>query len=95
MDETLVLYALCGAAGGLLRDMMRTGGLVLLRVDRMADGARVLRLGFILAMMIGAGAGLLVDHHWLTAALAGWAGPDFLEATVNLKAVALRRKGVG
>ena len=92
--ELAVLYACVGALAGLVHDMMATGGLVLPRLVPMADGERILRLGFILAIVCGGVAGALADHHWLTAALAGWAGPDFIERFVNLKAAA-RRKGSG
>ena len=90
--EMAAFYGCVGALAGLVHDMMATGGLVLPRLVPMPDGARILRLGFILAIVCGGLAGVLADHHWITALLAGWAGPDFIERFVNLKA-ATRRKG--
>jgi len=89
--DSLALFALAGALAGFVHDLMATGGLVLPRSVTMPDGVRILRLGFLVAIICGAAAGMVADHHWLTAALAGWAGPDFIERLANVRAAALRK----
>jgi hypothetical protein len=90
--DLLIFFLIVGSCAGLLRDLMRTGGLILPRVQRMEDGACIVRLGFIAAMICGGAAGVLADHHWITSAVAGWAGPDFLETALNYKAAKGRPK---
>ena len=90
--DSLALFALAGALAGFVHDLMATGGLVMPRFVPMPDGVRILRLGFLVAIICGAAAGMVADHHWITAALAGWAGPDFIERVVNVRAAALRKE---
>ena len=72
------LFLLAGACGGLLRHLLSKGGLILPSKKRQ-NGETLLRLGFITSMLIGAGMGLLIDHHWLTAFGYGIAGPYTIE----------------
>ena len=95
LENPYLLYASAGAGAGLIRDIMRTGGLVLMRKEKMQDGTCILRLGFLAAMILGAAAGVAADHHWITSALAGWAGPDFLESFVNAKSAKNRKRVMG
>lgn len=88
--DAYLLYAIAGGVAGLIRDILRTGGLILPQCQRTSDGATLLRLGFITSIVVGIAAGVAADHHWVTAAVAGWAGPDVIESLVNSKAARLR-----
>jgi len=81
MDRTVIeccIFLLAGGSGGLLRHLLSKGGLILPSFKKVGDETLV-RGGFLASMLIGAGIGLLVDHHWLTAFGYGVAGPYTLE----------------
>lgn len=86
-------YAAIGFCMGLLRDAIKNGGCLRLpQIELKPDGAKIFRLGFLLAPLAGIAAACIVDHHAMTAALAGWVGPDGLEALLNAPAAARKRK---
>ncbi len=86
-------YAAIGFCMGLLRDAIKNGGALRIpRIDCMPDGAKLFRLGSLLAPFAGVAAACLADHHAVTAALAGWVGPDGIEALLNAPAAARKRK---
>jgi len=84
--DQYLLYALCGGLAGILRDIMTTGGVTLPCCKKTPDGMTLLKLGCIASIVIGVAAGILADHSWLTAVIAGWAGPDFIERAVAIPA---------
>ena len=71
-------FLLAGGFGGLLRHLLSKGGLILPSKKKVGDEVLV-RGGFLASMLIGAGVGLLVDHHFVTAFGYGIAGPYTLE----------------
>ena len=83
-----ILYALTGAGGGLIRTVVTGKGIIVLpRVHEKPGGSRHLNLGFLAPMAIGALAGYLAPTalgvDGIVAAMAGYAGTDFLENLVE------------
>lgn len=77
-----LLFLGAGAGGGLLRHLLSKGGLVLPRITTIR-GERLLRMGFLASMVIGAGVGLLIDNSPITAFTTGYAGPHALEKLIG------------
>ena len=90
MPEKVALYLICGSVVGMLRDLASTGGLTMPRCVRTPDGAKILRLGFLTSMLIGAVVAALVDGSLITAAGWAYAGPEALERLFNFKAMKQR-----
>lgn len=84
-SRTMEIFLIAGACGGLLKDLISTGGLVLPRTEKKADGTCIIRLGFLTGLIIGAAIGVLVDHYWVTAMCAAYGGQDVLERLINVK----------
>ncbi len=96
LGHPMLRYAVIGFSMGILHDAIKSGGeLRLPRVDRKKDGAKIVRLGFLLAPFTGMAAAMLADHHSITAALAGWVGPDGLESLLNIPAAVRQKKAGG
>jgi len=91
----IYVYAALGAFSGLLRNALATGTLELpaiYRVSRKKDGARVLRLGCLIAAACGAVVAAATDHWWVTSMGTAYAGPDALERLFNIRAARQRSK---
>ena len=96
VNHPYMQYAAIGFFFGLLHDAIKGGGALRLpQVEHKTDGAKLFRLGFLLAPFAGIAAARIVDHHPVTAALAGWVGPDGIEALLNAPAAARKRKNGG
>lgn len=83
-----LIWILAGAAGGVIRTIVTGKGIVPLPfVKTVAEGSRHLNLGILAPMFIGALAGYLTSNSLgvdgAVAAIAGYAGSDFLENLVE------------
>lgn len=78
-------YALCGAFGGLVKETIDDGGLIL---PRISDGK--LMFGGFSTLLIGAVVGIVVDHSALSALMGGFMGWSVIEKVlpkITLKVV--------
>jgi hypothetical protein len=89
--NALLFYMVVGAIAGVARDVMSTGGLALPSKEDMPDGVKILRLGFLASILLGAIVACVVDGNWITAAAAAFAGPEALERLLNFKAMRKRK----
>jgi len=74
----LCCFLLTGGAGGFLRHLLSEGGLILPSIKKV-NGKKLLRLGFLTSMLIGAGVGAAVDQNLAMAFSSGISGPYILE----------------
>jgi len=79
----VVIFAVVGMVGGLVRAVITGKGLIALPRVEEKDGHRFVNLGVIAPMIIGAFAGWLAPHslgvNSIMAGLAGYVGADFIE----------------
>lgn len=81
----IVFSLMAGAFGGLIRSLVSDKGLLLLPAILLnPDGTKSLSLGLVGPILIGAFAGLIAQGTPIIAALAGYAGTDFIENAVDL-----------
>lgn len=76
--STLLVVAAGGAVGAFVKDIFEDGAIVM----PYCSGGKVY-LGFIGGFIIGAFAGIVVDHSFMTAALGGFVGSSILKSLVN------------
>lgn len=78
-----LIYALVGAAGGFVRVLISGKGIIALPKICEQNGAKYVNLGILAPIVIGAFAGWLASAQLgasiALAALAGYAGSDFIE----------------
>jgi len=83
----VVMFAIAGLIGGLIRAIVTGKGLIALPRIQSRDRARYLNLGVLAPMAIGAFAGWLAPHALgvdaVVAALAGYSGTDFIENLIE------------
>ena len=70
-------YGLIGALGGFVKQIVDNEGILILPTVK----DHKLYLGFVSHIIIGAVAGIIADHHPLTAGLGGYAGTQIVEKT--------------
>lgn len=73
----ILLFLLPGAAGAIIKDIVKDNKLCLPKID---DGH--ILMGFTGGMVIGAGAGYVIDGNPLTAFLAGFTGSQVIESLI-------------
>lgn len=85
---TILIYALCGAAGGIVRTLITGKGIVILpRIIRLEGASPHLDLGCLAPAIIGAFAGVIAPAalgiNGIVSACAGYAGADFVENLIE------------
>ena len=78
--ESMILIAICGLLGALVKDILQDNKLVLPKIE-----SGTLALGFIGSSIIGGIVGYFVDGNPLTAFMAGFTGYAALEALIKGK----------
>lgn len=82
-----LIYAALGAAGAFVRCLITGKGVVALPKIKQQQGSRYINLGLLAPLFIGAFAGWLAPAHLgvngVVAAIAGYAGTDFIENVVE------------
>jgi len=85
----VVLFAVLGGVGGLIRAIITGKGLIMLPKVEEKNRHRFLNLGVLAPIIIGAFAGWLAPHSLgvdsVIAGLAGYVGADFIENLVETK----------
>lgn len=80
MSEISWLLFLCGALGAFVKDIVHDN---CLHLPKFKEGR--LYLGFLGGGVVGGFVGFLVDHSYVTAMLAGYAGKNIIEQLLKEK----------
>ena len=82
-----LVYALLGAFGAFIRCLITGKGIIALPKIKEQQGSKYINLGIVAPLLIGAFAGWLAPAHLgvnsVVAAIAGYAGTDFIENIVE------------
>ena len=82
-----LIYALLGAFGAFIRCLITGKGIIALPKIKEQQGSKYINLGIVAPLFIGAFAGWLAPAHLgvnsVVAAIAGYAGTDFIENIVE------------
>jgi len=83
----VILYVIAGAVAGIVRLIITKKGVIPLPKIVEQQGSKYLNLGFIAPLIIGGFAGWIapkvLEVNTVIAAIAGWAGADFLENLIE------------